>query len=74
MEKLEQEYHNLAKNKGDFDMDFKKSASELVDKLKHMGIERPQIVPRISDPAHNRGTGNSHSTSLKYDISSKQGP
>ncbi len=69
MNKIEQEYNNLTKSKGDFDMGFKKSAYELGDKLRQMGIERPKTVPRISDPAHSRGLGNSHSTSLVHEIS-----
>ena len=63
MKKLEQQYTNLAKSKGNFDLGFKKSAKEMENKLKRMGIELPQHGPRISDPAHTRDTVNSYSSS-----------
>ena len=63
MNKLEQQFDNLTKSKGDYDIGFKEYAKEMEDKLKRMGIERPHRGPRISDPAHTRETVYSHSSS-----------
>ena len=56
MNKLDQQYSDLARSKGNLDIGFKRSAKELEEKLKRMGIERPHRGPRISDPAHTRET------------------
>ena len=53
----------LVKDKEKAALTLQKSAREMEDKLKRMGIERPHRGPRISDPAHTRGMGHSFSPS-----------
>lgn len=57
MKKLEKQYKTLADKGKQANLDFKKSAEEIEDKLRLMGIELPLRGPRIPDPAHTRGVG-----------------
>jgi len=55
--KIEPNKMELAKDKEITTLKLRKSVKEIEGKLKKMGIERSHRGPRISDPAHQRGTG-----------------
>ena len=55
MKKVDRQKYEIAKDKAGVALKIQKSAKEMDNKLRKMGIERSHRGPRISDPAHTRG-------------------
>ena len=60
MKKVDRQKIEIAKDKAGDALKIQKSAKEMDDKLRKMGIERSHRGPRISDPAHTKETGYSN--------------
>ena len=61
MKKVDRQKIEIAKDKAGTALKIQKSAKEMDDKLRKMGIERShRRGPRISDPAHTKATGYSN--------------